>query len=819
MIELIARTRKDGTCQSLHAHLEETAALAGRFAAKVGLGCQGQVIGLLHDLGKASAKFQEYIAAATDGSDQDAEAALDPASRQGKVDHSTAGAQILFEHLAGMGSQGMLAAQVLSLPILSHHSGLIDCLRPDGEDIFTKRITKAPEGTHRREVESRLANVVGEVLKDTPALTSGINSLVRSMGEAGDSRGTLMFKTGLLVRFLFSCLLDADRLDSARFEHPDTAGLRAYDSGVDWAQLAGRLETHISGFDNGSELNKRRSEISERCRNFADKDRGLFELTVPTGGGKTLSSLRFALHHARVHKMDRIIYIIPYTTIIDQNVKVAREALTAQDGKDDLSSLVLEHHSNLTPELETPRQKLMAENWDAPIVFTTMVQFLETLFGAGTRSARRMHQLANAVLIFDEIQTLPIRCVHMFNTALRFLVQACRSTAVLCTATQPLLGAIMPACYALPVLQDNKIMGDVGPLFAALRRVEVIDMQCRRGWTNDEIARLVSAELNNAGTVLVVVNTKQAAQDLTHTLLTQNLESPVFHLTTGMCPAHRTEVLDEVKQRLQCNEPTICVSTQLIEAGVNIDFGTVVRYAAGLDSIAQAAGRCNREGRRDAGRVLVVNPAHENLDKLKDIADGRDITNRVLDEYKSDPEQFGRDIIGPQAIERYYKYYFFQRAKEMPYTVNKHSSTERDDSLFELLSANKLSNEAYRNSKGAAPRIMLRQSFQTAARAFRVIEDNTIGVVVPYGQEGRSIIADLTGVVDLAKERAYLKCAQRYSVNVFCHQFSMLSEIGAVRETQRGSGVFYVAETHYCKVYGLRYSSAGEMKTLIVGEV
>ena len=249
-----------------------------------------------------------------------------------------------------------------------------------------------------------------------------------------------------------------------------------------------------------NEVDELRSQVSQSCLDFSTKQKGVYQLTVPTGGGKTFASLRFALHHAAEHSMDKVFYIIPYTSIIDQNAEEVRKIMEDKDKNGNyLNKVVLEHHSNLTPDEETHRQNLLSENWDAPIVFTTQVQFLEALFGSGTRSARRMHQLANSVIIFDEIQTLPVRCVHMFNVAIRFLVQTCGATVVLCTATQPLLDKVDPIQRALKIQPDQKIISYEKELFEKLKRVEVFDQTRVGGWDEEEVADLVDQELQGDG--------------------------------------------------------------------------------------------------------------------------------------------------------------------------------------------------------------------------------------------------------------------------------------------------------------------------------
>jgi len=264
-----------------------------------------------------------------------------------------------------------------------------------------------------------------------------------------------------------------------------------------------------------------------------------------------------------------------------------------------------------------------------------------------------MHQLANSVIIFDEIQTLPIRIVHMFNVAIRFLVNNCGATVVLCTATQPLLDEVEPAERALPISPERRIIQNEEMLYNRLKRVKAVDGRKIGGWTDSDVTELVEREVNKQGSVLVVVNTRRCAQSLFESISARNLAN-VYHLSTNMCPAHRLDILNAVRDKLQKGESVVCLSTQLIEAGVDVDFGSVIRYLAGLDSIIQAAGRCNRHGRRLKGTLWIINPADEKLDRLKDIRIGAMQAERILDEFRASPESFGYDVIGLKAVEMYY---------------------------------------------------------------------------------------------------------------------------------------------------------------------
>ncbi len=477
---------------------------------------------------------------------------------------------------------------------------------------------------------------------------------------------------------------------------------------------------------------------------------------------------------------------------------------------------VLEHHSNLTPKNESKRQNLLAENWDAPVIFTTQVQFFEALFGSGTRNARRMHQLAKSVIIFDEVQTIPVKCIYMFNLALRFLTQDCGSTAVLCTATQPLLDEISPFQLSLPLPPENKIIQKEQSLYNMLKRVEVVNNVRQSGWTTAEIADFAAEQFEQSGSVLIVTNTKTCAKNL-YLLLKERVNASVYHLSTNMCPAHRLAVLKTVREKLNARQPVICVSTQLIEAGVDIDFGCVIRYLAGLDSIVQAAGRCNRHAKRKvAGMVWVVNASEEKLTHLKDIRTAQQATLGVWDAYKQDPSRFNYELAGLEAIRTYYKYHFFERQAEMSYKVGVKSTVGRDGDLFSLLSTNEISVKSYNRSNKKSPSHQFLQSFRSAADAFSLIDQNTRGVIVPFGAEGKQLIQRLCSASAAYELSKLLKQAQRYSINMVGNPFDVLAKAGAIAEIRsgKGFGIFYLHDQFYNDEFGLDLQGTTKMKPL-----
>jgi CRISPR-associated endonuclease/helicase Cas3 len=795
---------ESGREQLLRDHLRGVSVAARRNADKLGLGPAGALIGTLHDLGKYSRTFQQYLRrmALNQDTEQDSE--------RGKIDHSTAGAQTIWRSLKSRGAVEGIVGEILAICVASHHSGLIDCIMPDGFDNLSRRMDKADADSHFDEAWTNAeSSVIGDkaLYLGNPNLISGIRERIGLICRADQAELIRRFKIGLLIRFLFSCLIDADRTDTADFSNGAVAALRQHGRYAGWRALADLLERKLRGFSNDSAIDKLRRQVSESCLSASGRPKGTYLLTVPTGGGKTLASLRFALNHAAKWNMDRVIYVSPYTSIIDQNAAVVRGVLEPEGTE--FASVVLEHHSNLTPLKQTWRSKILSENWDAPVVFTTAVQLLEALFGSGTRAVRRMHQMADSVLIFDEIQTLPVRCVHLFNNALNYLVEQCGTSVVLCTATQPLLHQVDASKGAIRLDENAEIMRNVASLFAQIPRYEVYDRRKARGWDHTDAAELAAAETRELGSCLIVVNTKSEALSIFKKCKATESDVTLRHLSTSMCPAHRIRILDELKKHLDEHTPVICVSTQLIEAGVDISFGSVIRALAGIDSIAQTAGRCNRNGESDLGRVHVINLAGELPKALRDIRAAQEAAQRVLDENASKDEGQTVDLSDPKIVEQYFQYYFFDRREEMDYPVGP-KQAERDDTLLNMLAENSL---AVANCT-PRPQVYLRQAFKTAAEAFLPIDANTRGVVVPYTSEGEAVIGELCAAYELKKQTKLLKRAQQFTVNVFPYVLDRLQRAGAVYETQVGTGVLCLREKWYNDEFGLNEEGTEEMGVL-----
>lgn len=804
----IAHPGKEGEPdQTVRDHLVGVSKLTAKAAAKIGLEPVGQLLGLLHDFGKYSDAFQAYIKSATGKINPDEDQFVDAGALKGKIDHSTAGAQLCWNALSLKGERHAVIGQIIALCVASHHSGLIDCIDPAASEStqpnFLRRMDKSVEKTFLKEVELTadvdILDEVNQLFAEEGWQTEFFRKISIIFRERS-SRKVKDFKLGLLVRYLFSCLIDGDRTDTADFEKPHKAKSRQHGKYVSWDLLIERLEMKLASFDSISDVARARQAVSDACFSRAGDPTGIYTLTVPTGGGKTLASLRFALHHAKKHQLDRVIVVLPYTSIIEQNAAVVKgifEQSVQEEGK-----IVLEHHSNVLPERQNWKTKSLAENWDAPIIFTTSVQLLETLFSGGTSSVRKMHQLAKSVVIFDEVQTLPLRCFHMFCNAANFITEHLSSSIVLCTATQPLLGELESEENGRLFLPpDREIIPDVNTLFQSLKRVQVVDRRRKDGgWTVQDVADFAVEEANNAGSCLVIVNTKKSAAEV-YNAIKAGGHVEVLHLSTSMCPAHRLAVLDTVRDALG-KRTIVCVSTQLIEAGVDIDFGSVIRYLAGLDSIAQAAGRCNRHGLREIGYTHIVNPAEEKITSLIDIRIGKEKAQTVLDNFNDNPVTLGGDLLSPETIRSYFSYYLYSRSDEMSYPIGR-EVFDREDTILNLLSDNPLTLGTIGFHGG------LRQSFKSAGDAFAAIDAPTRGIFVPYGDTGRDLIARMCGAFDIKVEYELLRKAQRYTVSVFPNVLEKLQRAQALYEVQ-DTGMYYLDDRFYSSEFGVADSPVSE---------
>lgn len=694
-MELIAHKSEDGRIQPFAEHANNVAKLAADFASEFGSEESARLAGLLHDIGKCSPAGQRRLT-------ENAE----------KVEHAAAGAEVL-----GSDRNKNPYGALLSYCVAGHHTGLPD----GGVPTDTEERATLYAKLRRQAKRNRDYMPYQDVLPDVPAVVPRFS--------LENTRPKLAFGVVFRTRMLFSCLVDADFLDTEAFM--DDAPLRA-SLGEPLGVLYERLQKTLSSFGTPKDnVAEKRSEVQRDCLRAAELPRGLFTLTVPTGGGKTLSSLAFALKHALQNGLRRVIYVIPYTSIIDQTAAIFRDALGAEN--------VLEHHHNVdydtSEDQETDPRALASENWDAPVVVTTNVQFFESLYSNRTSRCRKLHNIANSVLIFDEAQMLPRELLLPCVRAIEELVRNHRCTAVLCSATQPALQRYFDA--ALP---SREIISAPDALYQALRRVRFSNL----GQLADEelIQRIQQHEQ-----ALCIVNTKLQAQALFMGLTGEGN----YHLTTLMTPTHRRQTLAEIRDRLKEHLPCRVISTSLVEAGVDVDFPVVYREEAGLDSAIQAAGRCNREGRRpnDDSFVYLFQPEAAYLSKrppsLHLPADVAQIVQR----------QF-TDISSLAAIQQYFTLLF----PLMGDSLDKKQIVKRLEA-------------------GVAAGLSI--PFAEIARDFRVIESPARTVIIPNdGSESSAMQQILAALRFGARSASLLRKASLHAVSVYTDQFELLRAAGAL---------------------------------------
>ncbi len=733
-----AHTRKDHSepdWEPLEKHLREVSELAGYFTNAFGSKEWGELAGLWHDLGKYHSRFQARLRNET--------------IRQ---PHAGAGAALAAERDSlDYGRQHSPLAYVIA----GHHAGLANGVE-SGEGFpmpLRERLRQARENELANSLPSAPESIANKTVPRLPDWLFTDRS----------SRETVKFRLEMWTRFLFSALVDADRLATESFCNPDKAIWRggSYDK---IPVLRARLEARLSELEDGltdeqraRPINKSRSAISSACARTAKKTPGLFSLTVPTGGGKTLAAMRFALGHAERHDLRRVIVVIPFTSIIEQNAARYAEVLGHEN--------VIEHHSNLDPQRSrdaigeelTTRHELAAENWEAPIIVTTTVQFFESLFTNRPSRARKLHNIARSVVILDEVQSLPVEYLLTILDGLKQLSGHYGCSIVLSTATPPAL----KRRHSLPqgLTGVREIVDDPCALAETLRRVTY-------EWPNvdDPPAEwpTLAEELARERQVLAVVHRRADARELAELLTVRTDNESVFHLSTLMCPAHRTAVLDYVRAALKDGRLCRLVSTQLIEAGVDVDFPVVYRALAGLDAVVQAAGRCNREGRSVKGRVVVFRaPTQPPPGALKR---GFDTAVTML------RDEDGLDADDPETQERYFRQVYM---------------TDKDTKNIQ--------------------RERLQWNFATVGRDFRLIEDGfTHPVIIPW-DEGAARLEKLKRALEYGHaSRDDFRALQPYTVSVYEKSFMTALESGALEEVVEGLHALKTSHmNHYKEKHGL----------------
>lgn len=759
--------------QSVYLHCIGTAERAGIYARAIGTETIAALQGRLHDIGKLCKDFDDYIHNRND-------------MCRGEIDHCYAGAKYLYEYARNKKNKEWVeTAAFIARTIISHH-GLHDWLDEEGESYFDRRIKK---DERYEEISSHIGEVISEEEMETMLAQAAkeyfrIKSTIKELSDK--KRIHYAFYMGMFERLMESVLMSADCTDTANYQLDRET--EAFFGDEIWQKFYDNIEEKSRRFREKQDfLSDIRNDISQRCQEFANHQVGICRLIVPTGGGKTISSLRFAIHYCKNFGKRRIFYIAPYMSILEQNSDVWKEVMGEE--------YVLEHHSNMIADIEDQEElaeyELRSDQWDMPVIATTMVQFLNTLFSRKKDSVKRMHRLCNAVIILDEVQSVPAKCVSLFNLAMNFLSAVGRSSIVLCSATQP---TFEKTKYPIRVDAYASMTGDYSPDFQALKRTEVISAVRREGYTYEEAASFCLEKFEEAGSVLFVVNTKGAAFRIYQILQeeTRN-EMSVFHISTNMCPENRRNIISQLRDGLRRNEKIICVTTQLIEAGVDISFPCVIRSLAGIDNVAQAAGRCNRNGEyAECSNVFLINLSEEKLGSLREIKAAQSISMQMLGNKKY------ADLLAVDTMSDYFQKLYAEKADELEYNV---SDSGMETDIVHLLSTVPSRWEQKNHREPFSIRV---QAFETAGHLFEVIENkNTISVIVPYNEEARMIISRLREDVEYGDIITLLRKAQKYTVEIYEDKKRLLESCHGIELLPCGAVV--LQEAYYSECLGVLF--------------
>jgi CRISPR-associated endonuclease/helicase Cas3 len=771
-----ARKNDDGSrFQTLENHSRNVALHAESYSASFDMKLLAKLIGLIHDYGKNPEPWQNYLI------------------NGGKtVYHAIGAVKFVEKHFPDSSSLAPYVKMIIGLVCWGHHSGLRDCVSLDGKHCYYSdfkresdmvELPNLPDWENEQELQNLFVASFDEVKTIGKVISLNAQRLVQKQNVYNYCQ----FQYGLLIKMLLSSLVDADRLDAAMWNENKTS---CSDCIPDWSMLSAKLNAYLEA-KGSSPINKIRKDISFQCYQAASRENGVYELLVPTGGGKTLSSLRFAIEHARKEKCKHIFYIIPYTTILDQTSQVVKDAL----GND----VVLEHYSTIVQAIEQKDEddednSWAFERWEKPIIMTTQVQFFNAFFSGKNSDLRRLHQLCESVIIFDEVQTVPVKLLDMFSNCVSFLSSCGHSTILFCSATVPSYEKLP---YKINFSSCPSLIQDTKRLFSSLERTKIVDVRSSINKTN--VAEFV-VQKNIQDSVLVILNTKNAVRTLYQEIKELAPDRKVFHLSTTMYPAHRKRIIEKIRKFLP-KEKIIVVSTNLIEAGIDISFGCVVRSMAGMDSIAQAAGRCNRNGETRRKEVYVIDYQEKGIESIGNLSYGQDCSKRIFD------ENMGLDcsFLSPEIIKRYYDLFFTKTNKYMDYPFQVTDIKTETDMMDVMGSNTGACNMAVHEEGKDKSKLLFCQSFASASKEFKVINKNAIGVIVSCEES----LKLMTQIQQKSEMYGIIRKLQNYTVDVFEDQLNHLYQIGAITDHEVFGQKFYILNGNfYSEEIGINFEGS-----------
>lgn len=750
--------------ESVAEHTKKTTYLCSEKGKRCGLSQLMSLCGILHDMGKNKQVFNDYLYA-----DENARRRL-----RGTIAHASTGAKYIYEKYHDSSDHVKVMVEMISYAVAAHH-GLFDCVDVDHRDLFSQRLHNVDDyeeacGNATKDYlgEYELDKIFAGASEEFGFAWNEIKEILLQLKPAmlerhGKSAPKMLseckfFLLACLQRLILSILIDSDWEATSDFmENIDTLtsppafhseevfkkakeNFKAYMNGKQQTITASTLTTQEKAIFDARNL------LQDECIQFAKQPAGIYCLPIPTGGGKTLSSLGYALEFCRLHpETERIIYVSPFISITEQNAQVFRDVI----GNDEW---ILEHHSSVIrstePGDEDYRNSGMSRydiNWEEPFVCTTFVQFMNTLFSDKSESIRRLHRLINSVVIIDEVQSMPLKCIHTFNYMLNFLNRVCKTNVILCTATQPTLEeAECPICYSEP----KYMIKNQTDWFHKFERVNINTPEMNQKYTFESLGNEIAEREKEYKSILVVLNTKSAVRKLYDILKARNIN--VEYLTTNLCAEHRSDKIKAIKKILKDKrENIVVVSTNLIEAGVDISFECVYRSMTGLDSLAQTAGRCNRNGEMDYGMIYLIMLEGENTGNMIELQQNSRITEGIIYQYNNSEKS--ESLLMPGWMHEYYKNVYSYGSDQMNFPIK-----DMDTNIMELLSSGFF--------VGKRKNVM-NQAYRTAGQAYRVIDEYSFGVIVPYGK-GVELIQSIQEAPDAADIKAYIRQAQRYTVNI-----------------------------------------------------
>ena len=775
--------------QTVEEHCRGVAEIAAELLRDIGLEKTAYLSGMVHDLGKFSENFKNYIEKAADGEKV----------QRGSVNHTFAGVRFLLEKHSDEQLSGFsdIVLEILAYAVGAHH-GLFDCVDDNNNNGFTKRIQK--EGIDYLNAAQEFLKIccseqdIEDLLKQSEKEFLPVFNEIEKLADNADAKiqnTQITFYIGFLARLILSAIIEADRSDTAQFMNGYSEKTVKNISEI-WINCIKNVEQKLSTMPLDKPINKTRAQISALCAEAGNLESGIYRLNLPTGAGKTLTSLRYALHHALAHNKKRIIFTMPLLSIIEQNAGIIHDYIGNEE-------LILEHHSNIVETDENDeldKRELLVESWDVPIIITTMVQMLNTLFAGKTANIRRMQALCNSIIVIDEVQTVPDKMLSLFNLALNFLAKICNATIILCSATQP--------CFEKTMYPLDKSVKD---LITLTKEQETVFKRVRLEYKGEmdceELADFAAGILEENNSLLLVCNTKNEAAVMFNLLCSKIKDVKAFHISAGMCTAHRKETIKEMQEALENKQQKVlCVSTQVIEAGVDVSFARVIRLLAGMDNIVQATGRENRNREFDGlAPGYIVRLKGEVLKGLSEIEAAKNAAANLLVKYKNSPKIYDNDLMSEKAINEYYEC-LYGNVNDGYHDFYIESVR---DSILNLMSCNgNVDSEKIPEYN----KYFMHQALKTAGGLFTVFDESSIDIIVPYDR-GKEIIQKIfaVGDKDYEKLKAVLKEAKLYTVSLFKYQKIKLEEQGALIFVP-SAGVYILQDGYYDELTGLNLNQS-----------